>query len=249
MRTADKPLLVWLVAQARPVRARVSALQRCVSQGGSTCVTRGVTLSYLPCIPKTGALRPPGQAALSGELLTALEARQTLFLGKGKSNIEEFARSAILAENIDDNFYIYDLAMVRLLGCFVLEERAWGAPQLENVPCCTGAWCAEVFANHTGFDSVLEPSQTCCAPCRLTSLSACALWCRRSSACTVPGGRPCPACTPFMLSSELCSNLMGPVRSSLLFCLGSDSRKTSVCSPQVACPWQHCAQHLSVPSQ
>lgn len=56
-------------------------------------------------------------AELFPELLTALEARQTLFLGKGKSNIEEFARSVILAEAPDDNFYIYDLAMVGLVWC------------------------------------------------------------------------------------------------------------------------------------
>ena len=47
--------------------------------------------------------------------MTPLESSQTVFLGSGKISVTDFAKSMILAENLDDNFYIYDLNKA---GCY-----------------------------------------------------------------------------------------------------------------------------------
>ena len=56
------------------------------------------TLLCPPCSPCQSALRP--------ELLSALKARGTVFLGQGEGVVEGYCRGVIASEQTEDNFYV-----------------------------------------------------------------------------------------------------------------------------------------------
>ncbi|KAI7846238.1 hypothetical protein COHA_000306 [Chlorella ohadii] len=72
---------------------------------------------------------PAVRSALGPELLVALEARGTTFLPPSASAVEDYVRKTIAAEQTEDNFYVYNLAMVERL------YRAWGRLMPRVHPC------------------------------------------------------------------------------------------------------------------